>query len=31
LTSHAFRHLGLAEPARDPSQFGLFGEGPESQ
>jgi Holliday junction DNA helicase RuvB len=25
LTSHAFRHLGLAEPARDPSQFGLFG------
>ena len=25
LTSHAFRHLGLAEPARDPTQFGLFG------
>ena len=25
LTSHAFRHLGLAEPKRDPSvQFGLF-------
>jgi len=24
LTSHAFRHLGLAEPARDPAQFGLF-------
>ena len=24
LTSHAFRHLGLAEPARDASQFGLF-------
>ena len=24
LTAHAFRHLGLAEPARDPSQFGLF-------
>jgi holliday junction DNA helicase RuvB len=24
LTSHAFRHLGLAEPARDPSQFQLF-------
>ena len=24
LTSHAFRHLGLTEPARDPSQFGLF-------
>ena len=27
LTAHAFRHLGLAEPARDPAQFGLFGEG----
>ena len=26
LTSHAFRHLGLAEPSRDPSQFGLFGQ-----
>jgi Holliday junction DNA helicase RuvB len=25
LTSAAFKHLGLAEPARDPSQFGLFG------
>jgi Holliday junction DNA helicase RuvB len=25
LTSHAFRHLGLAEPSRDPAQFGLFG------
>ena len=25
LTSNAFRHLGLAEPARDPAQFGLFG------
>jgi Holliday junction DNA helicase RuvB len=24
LTSHAFRHLGLAEPTRDASQFGLF-------
>jgi Holliday junction DNA helicase RuvB len=24
LTTHAFRHLGLAEPARDPGQFGLF-------
>jgi Holliday junction DNA helicase RuvB len=24
LTAHAFRHLGLAEPARDPAQFGLF-------
>src|SRR5215831_19511255 len=30
LTSYAFRHLGLAEPPRDPAQFGLFGEGPES-
>ncbi|MDR3465723.1 MAG: Holliday junction branch migration DNA helicase RuvB [Xanthobacteraceae bacterium] len=29
LTSHAFRHLGLAEPARDPGQFGLFGSGSE--
>jgi holliday junction DNA helicase RuvB len=29
LTAHAFRHLGLAEPARDPSQFRLFGEGEE--
>ena len=26
LTGHAFRHLGLAEPRRDPAQFGLFGE-----
>ena len=29
LTSNAFRHLGLAEPARDPAQFGLFGEETE--
>jgi holliday junction DNA helicase RuvB len=29
LTSHAFRHLGLAEPTRDPAQFGLFGQGDE--
>ncbi len=29
LTSHAFRHLGLAEPARDPAQFGFFSEGTE--
>jgi Holliday junction DNA helicase RuvB len=29
LTSHAFHHLGLAEPARDPAQFGLFSEGTE--
>jgi Holliday junction DNA helicase RuvB len=27
LTAHAFRHLGLAEPARDPAQYGLFAEG----
>jgi holliday junction DNA helicase RuvB len=26
LTSHAFKHLGLAEPQRDPGQFGLFTE-----
>ncbi len=25
LTASAFRHLGLAEPQRDPGQFGLFG------
>src|SRR5688572_11481310 len=24
ITANAFKHLGLAEPARDPSQFGLF-------
>jgi Holliday junction DNA helicase RuvB len=27
ITGHAFRHLGLPEPARDPAQFGLFGNG----
>ena len=28
LTPHAFRHLGLAEPKRDPSvQYGLFANG----
>jgi len=27
LTGHAYRHLGLAEPSRDASQFGLFGQG----
>ncbi|HUZ66268.1 MAG TPA: Holliday junction branch migration DNA helicase RuvB [Beijerinckiaceae bacterium] len=26
LTPHAFRHLGLAEPTREPNQFGLFTE-----
>jgi holliday junction DNA helicase RuvB len=30
ITGHAFKHLGLAEPARDPAQFGLFG-GDESE
>jgi Holliday junction DNA helicase RuvB len=29
LTGHAFRHLGMPEPARDPAQFGLFGNGEE--
>jgi holliday junction DNA helicase RuvB len=30
LTAQAFRHLGLAEPTRDPAQFGLFaGEDDE--
>jgi Holliday junction DNA helicase RuvB len=29
LTSHAFKHLGLAEPARDASQFGLFAQDDE--
>jgi Holliday junction DNA helicase RuvB len=30
LTGAAFRHLGLAEPARDPAQFGLFGQDEEN-
>jgi Holliday junction DNA helicase RuvB len=29
LTSHAFRHLGLNEPTRDPAQIGLFGAAEE--
>jgi holliday junction DNA helicase RuvB len=29
LTTHAFRHLGLSEPARDPAQFGLFNDRDE--
>jgi Holliday junction DNA helicase RuvB len=29
ITGHAFKHLGLAEPPRDPSQFGLFGQDEE--
>ena len=28
LTAHAFKHLGLAEPARDPSQFQFFSDEP---
>ncbi|ARP98352.1 Holliday junction branch migration DNA helicase RuvB [Pseudorhodoplanes sinuspersici] len=31
LTGHAFKHLGLAEPPRDPAQFGLFGQEGESE
>ncbi len=27
LTAHAFRHLGMAEPVRDATQFHLFGNG----
>jgi Holliday junction DNA helicase RuvB len=26
LTPHAFRHLGMPEPAREAAQFGLFGD-----
>ena len=26
LTSNAFQHLGLAEPSRQPPQFGLFAD-----
>jgi Holliday junction DNA helicase RuvB len=29
ITGHAFRHLGLAEPRRDPAQFGLFAQDDE--
>ena len=29
LTPHAFRHLGMPEPAREGGQFGLFGEDDE--
>ena len=31
LTSAAFKHLGLAEPARDASQFGLFNGEEEDE
>jgi Holliday junction DNA helicase RuvB len=27
LTGNAFKHLGMDEPKRDPSQFGLFASG----
>jgi len=30
LTGHAFRHLGLSEPKRDPAQFGLFNNEDEA-
>jgi Holliday junction DNA helicase RuvB len=30
LTVHAFKHLGLAEPRRDPSQMPLFDQGEDS-
>jgi Holliday junction DNA helicase RuvB len=30
ITGHAFRHLGLPEPARDAAQFGLFAAGEET-
>ena len=30
ITGHAFRHLGLPEPARDPAQFGLFAPGEDA-
>ena len=30
ITGHAFRHLGLPEPARGPAQFGLFGADEEA-
>jgi Holliday junction DNA helicase RuvB len=29
LTAHAFRHLGLAEPARDAAQFQMFAQDDE--
>jgi Holliday junction DNA helicase RuvB len=30
LTAHAFKHLGLAEPKRDPSQMPLFDQGDDA-
>ena len=29
LTAHAFRHLGMPEPQRNPGQFGMFADGDE--
>jgi len=29
ITGHAFRHLGLAEPLRDPAQFGCLRQEDE--
>jgi hypothetical protein len=29
MTSHAYKHLGLAEPKRDASQMPLFDQGEE--
>lgn len=31
LTPHAFRHLGMPEPARETPQFGLFGDEGEEE
>src|ERR1700760_3051528 len=31
LTGQAFAHLGLPAPARDPAQFGLFGQDDENE
>ncbi len=31
VTVHGFRHLGLPEPSRDPTQFGLFAAGEDEQ
>jgi Holliday junction DNA helicase RuvB len=31
ITTAAFTHLGLPAPARDPTQFGLFANGEESE
>ena len=31
LTANAFRHLGLAEPRREATQFGLFADDAEDE